>query len=41
MMGGDFGPEVTVKGLNHAFIKLENVQANIFVNENYINIGNL
>ena len=37
MMGGDFGPEVTVKGLNHAFKKLENVQANLFGNENDIN----
>ncbi len=36
MMGGDFGPEVTVKGLSHAFDQLDNVHANLFGNENEI-----
>lgn len=36
MMGGDYGPEVTVKGLNYAFKKLENVHANLFGNEKKI-----
>ena len=35
MMGGDFGPEVTVKGLDHALKKLDNVHANLF-GESYI-----
>ena len=36
MMGGDFGPEVTVKGLNHALDQIDNVHANLFGNENEI-----
>ena len=36
MMGGDFGPEVTVKGLSHALDQLDNVHANLFGNENEI-----
>ena len=36
MMGGDFGPDVTVKGLYHAFDQLENVHANLFGNEHVI-----
>ena len=37
MMGGDFGPDVTVKGLDHALKKLDNVHANLFGNEELIN----
>ena len=36
MMGGDFGPEVTVKGLSHALDQLDNVHANLFGNEHEI-----
>ena len=37
MMGGDFGPEVTVKGLDHALKKLDNVHANLFGDKESIN----
>ena len=37
MMGGDFGPEVTVKGLDHALRKLDNVHANLFGDKESIN----
>ena len=36
MMGGDFGPEVSVKGLNHALDQVDNVHAILFGNENEI-----
>jgi len=36
MMGGDFGPEVTVKGLSHALDQIEGVHANLFGNESEI-----